>query len=560
MHLPTVRVLGGFGGVGVKGAARSVSAAVTLLALAIPLNIGYAQIAGLPASAGLATLVVPAIVFALLTTSRQLVAAPDASAAALVASALAPLAADGSVHYAALAAAQAIVGGIVFGLFWLFRLGFLADFLSEAVLVGFVGGLAAEILVSQIAKMLGVSIEAEEFFAECWELITRIPEANLWSVVVSVLGIAVLVVGRRLAPGVPWALVVLVTTTVLVVVADLAARGVAVLGPVEAGLPPLQVPSVSLAEVVAVAPSALALTLVALAEGLLTARHYSERHGYAVDANAELLAFGGANVAAGLFGGFTVGSSASRTAAVDQARSPSQWAAVIAALLAIPLLLWGTALLAEIPAPALGAVVAVAVVPIIGFGRFRRLWRLRRSEFAVAASCFLGVLVLGPIRGVILAFLLAVVDVVRRAASPPVDALGRGWTRTRYVATTPAAEVDLPDGVVVLRFAAQVFFANATAFKETVTRLVEPPGTDVRAHALVIDAEAITDIDVTGSAALEASLEWCTSRDVRVVVSRLRVDLAETLARYGLLEGLEVFDTNADAVRAVALSRDDRAT
>lgn len=546
-----MRLFRGFGSVGVRGAASGASAGITLLALAVPLNIGYAQIAGLPPLAGLATLVVPAIVFALLTTSRQLVTAPDASAAALVASSLAPLAAPGSVEYLDLAAAQAIVGGVFFALFWLFRLGFLADFLSEAVLVGFVGGLAAEILVDQIAKMLGLQLDAEEFFAECWELVTQLPHLHGWSALVAAVALVILLAGRKVSQRFPWALVVLVVTTLLVMWADLENRGVAVLGPVEGGLPPLHVPAVDIGDVLAVAPSALALTLVALAEGLLTARSYAERHGYRVDPNAELLAFGGTNVAAGLFGGFSIGSSASRTAAVDQAKSRSQWATVVAAALALALLLWGTGLLTNIPSPALGAIVGFAVVPILGVQELGRLWRLRRSEFAVAVACYLGVLVLGPIRGVLVAFLLSVIDVVRRAADPPVDTLGRASGRTRFVSRTRTPEVSLPDGVVVLRFAAPVFFANASTFQERAADLVAPEDAPP-ARVLVIDAEGITDVDVTGSTAVKAVLDRCDELEVLVLVTRLRVDLATTLAGFGLLDRVEVFDTNAAAVEAVS--------
>jgi MFS superfamily sulfate permease-like transporter len=299
-HVPRIRILEGVRGVRRKDLPRELSAGVTLLALAVPLNIGYAQIAGLPPTAGLYTLIVPSIAFALLTTSRQLVAAPDAAAAALVASSLTGLADVGTEHYIDLAAAQALVCGAIFALCWLFRLGFLANFLSEAVLVGFVGGLAIEILLSQAAKMLGVSLQGEEFFEELTSLITQLPEANAWSVLLAVLSAGIVLGGRRLSRTVPWALAVLMVTTLFTVAANLDEHGVSVLGEVPSGLPPVRVPQIDASDWVAVAPSALALTMVALAEGLLTARRYAERNHYPVDANAELLAFGGTNAQQGL--------------------------------------------------------------------------------------------------------------------------------------------------------------------------------------------------------------------------------------------------------------------
>jgi high affinity sulfate transporter 1 len=549
--------------VGLRGVSRKdlpgeVSAGVTLLALAVPLNIGYAQIAGLPPTAGLYALIVPGIAFALLTTSRQLIAAPDAAAAALVASSLSGLAGAGTDHYIDLAAAQAVVCGGIFLLCWIFRLGFLANFLSEAVLVGFVGGLAVEILLSQVAKMLGVSLEGEDFLVELKSLITQLPETSGWSVLLAALAAAIVLGGRRLARGVPWALVVLVVTTLVTVAGDLADRGVSVLGDVPSGLPPVHVPRIDAGEWAAVAPSALALTMVALAEGLLTARRYAERNHYPVDANAELLAFSGANVAAGFTGGFSVGSSASRTAAVDQARARSQIPTLVTAALATVLLLWGTGLLKNIPSPALAAVIAIAVVPILGVAELRRLWRLRRSEFWVGAVCLVAVLAVGPIRGVLVAVFISVIDVVRRAAAPPATTLGAFGHRDRYVAHDPGQST-VPDGVAVFRFAAPLFFANATTFRNYIQDLLDPDvqTDDTDRHArhvalrwLVLDCEGITDIDVTGSHALDATLTSCHDRGVTVVLSRVRQDLTATLAHYGLLERVVIYDSNGAAVAA----------
>ncbi len=209
--------------------------------------------------------------------------------------------------------------------------------MSEAVFVAFVGGLAIEILLSQAAKMLGISLQGEEFLEELTSLVTQLPEANGWSILLASLSAVIVLGGRRLSRTVPCALAVLVVTTLVTVAAKLDERGVSVLGEVPSGLPPLRVPHIDASEWIAVAPSALALTMVALAEGLLTARRYAERNHYAVDANAELLAFGGTNAAAGVTGGFSIGSSASRTAAVDQVGARSQIPMLVVASLAVAL-------------------------------------------------------------------------------------------------------------------------------------------------------------------------------------------------------------------------------
>ena len=308
-----------------KNFAREAVAGVTLLAIAVPLNIGYAQIAGLPPTAGLYALVVPAVIYALVVSSRQLVASPDAAAAALVASSIGGLAVAGSADYVTLALAQAILSGVMFALMAYFKLGFLATFLSKPILVGFVGGLALDILVSQVAKMLGVKIDSGgEFVDKVGDLFTGLGTIYGWSVAISVAALAVLLIGRRLARAVPWALIVLILATILVVTADLDSAGVDVLGKVEAGPPTLTWPIIDWTTWLLLVPSAIALTMVTTAEGLLVSRAYGEQHRYPTRPNRDLLAFGLGNIASGATGGFAIGSSTSRTAAMDQLGSRTQ--------------------------------------------------------------------------------------------------------------------------------------------------------------------------------------------------------------------------------------------
>jgi SulP family sulfate permease len=253
-------------GLTLRNSGREALAGVTLLAIAVPLNIGYAQIAGLPATAGLYALILPSVVYALVVSSRQLVASPDAAAAALVASSLGGLAVAGSDNYLVLAFAQAIMCGVIFILCSVFKLGFLASFLSKPILVGFVGGLALDILVSQVAKMLGVKINSGgEFVEKVGDLFAGLHTANGWSILISVGSIVVLVAGRRIAPVVPWALIVLVVSTLLVVTTNLEADGVAVLGAVKAGPPKLDWPILPWSTWLQLVPSAIALTLVTMA-------------------------------------------------------------------------------------------------------------------------------------------------------------------------------------------------------------------------------------------------------------------------------------------------------
>ena len=536
---------------------RELLAGVTLLAIALPVNIGYAQIAGLPATAGLYALIVPAAIWALAASSRQLVASPDAAASALVASSLGGLAVAGGKDYATLALAQAIIGGAMFLICAFFKLGFLANFLSKPILTGFVGGLALDILLDQVAKMLGVKIQSgEEFVVKVEQLITGLPTLNIWSVLIATVSIAIIIVGRRLLPRVPWALVALALATILTATLGLEEAGVAVLGTVQAGPPQLTWPIISWGSWLALIPSAAALTIVAMGEGLLVSRAYAGKRNYPVNLNRDLFAFGAANIAAGATGAFTMGSSTSRTAAMDQAGSRTQVPALVTAVATLLLVVFGTSVLEHIPSPAIGAIITVAVVPLLGFSEMAALWRVRKFEFAVAAACFLTSLLVGPIQGILVAFVLALVNLAKRASDPPADVLdAQDVPEGALMGVQPRGFVTAP-GIVVIRFAAQVFFANASAFKDAVESAVSDAREEVR-H-VVIDCESITDIDVTGADSVAETKQWVLERGLTFGFSRVRPDFARILGEFGLDAGTTVYGTNADAIaRLTALDTAD---
>ncbi|MDQ0893898.1 SulP family inorganic anion transporter [Agromyces ramosus] len=535
-----------------KNFLRESMAGVTLLAIAVPLNIGYAQIAGLPPTAGLYALILPSIIYVLTVSSRQLVASPDAAAAALVASSVGGLAMAGSADYVTLALAQAILSGLMFLLLAVFKLGFLANFLSKPILVGFVGGLALDILVSQVAKMLGVKIDSGgEFVDKVVGLVTGLGTINGWSMLISAASIAVLLLGRRFARAVPWALVVLILATVLVAVADLDGAGVAVLGPVEAGPPALTWPAIDWMMWLALIPSAMALTMVTTAEGLLISRAYGDKRGYATSPNRDLFALGLGNIASGATGGFAVGSSTSRTAAMDQAGSRTQLPSLIMAAGTLLLLVFGTALLEDIPSPAIGAIVAIAIIPLLGIRDLVRLWRTDRFEFLIGLACFLVTLFIGSIPGILVAFVLALINLAKRAASPAIDVLaGTGEPGESLLDEAPRGSVTAP-GVVVVRLAAPLFFANGSVFSDAVKRavLAAPEGS---VRHVVVDMEAVTDVDVTGAESFEALASWLTARGIALGFSRVRVDARSRLEQLGLLGESPVFDTNRAAIAALA--------
>lgn len=557
-RLAPPRVLEAVRGVQGAGLTRELLAGVTLAALMIPLNIGYAQVAGLPPIVGLYAAILPSIAFALFAHTRHLVASPDAAIAAMIVALVGSLAPVGDPRYVQLVFAQSLLCGIIFVAFWAFRLGFLANFLSHAVLVGFITGLGIEVLTSQIEKILGVSVHAEGFFRELGTLALTIPAANLWSVAIGVGTIVVIRLLKQLAPQIPGALVALALATALVAALGLEQRGVSVLGTLPSGLPGLGLPQVSIGDYLALLPGALALSAVTLAEAPLIARRYAQKYGEPLDVNQDLFAFGVANAAAGISGGFAVGSSASRTAAMDSVGARSQIPGLVAGLVVALVLLFFTDLLALLPNAALAGIVANAVVGLIEVGEFRELWRVRRSEFWIAATACVAVLTLGALQGVIIAFLLSTIDLVARAARP----------RTAVLAPTPDGQsYELPEGeprtvtrpgLVIYYFGAPLYFANASLLQEQVKGLVARAPAPVR--WFVLDAAAITDIDTTGAEALRQVAEELRAAGVVFAISRLEPPLPELLERYELLEAIgthQLYATNRAA--AAAFERAERA-
>lgn len=532
---------------------RELLSGVTLIAIAMPLNIGYAQIAGLPPTAGLYALVLPTIVWVVLTSSRQLVASPDASAAALVAGSVGGLAAAGSQNYATMALAQAIICGVLFLAMAVFKLGFLANFLSRPILIGFIAGLALDVFVSQVAKMLGVHIDSGADFTEkLTQLVTGLDTVNLWSVAISVGAIGILLLGRKLLPVAPWALVVLVVATATVALTHADGFGVKVLGDVPAGPPVLTWPVMEWHQWIALVPSAIALTMVATAEGLLVSRSYGEQHRYPTNANRDLLAFGAANIAAGASGSFAVGASTSRTAAMDQAGSRTQVPSLVLAAGTILLLLFGTALLAEIPSPAIGAIVGIAVLPLFGIDEFRELWRLSRFEFWIGASCLAATVLVGAIAGIVVAFVFALINLARRAANPAIDVLAENDDAAASLLENAPDGAVTAEGVIVVRMAAPLFFANGTVFAQSVQQAIDAADRTTVRH-LVVDMAAITDVDVTGSRAFDGLRAWLRDAGIGLAFSRVRSSARSRLTRFGVVRDTDpVYDTNRAAVAALA--------
>jgi sulfate permease, SulP family len=522
-----------------------VLAGITLVALSLPMNIGYASVAGLPATAGVYASIVPVLVFAVTTGSRRLVFGPDATIAALLGAVLLPVAAMG-VDPVTAALGVGLLTGVLLLLAWLLRLGGLARFLSHAVLVGFIAGLAVEILTSQARKILAVDVHAEGWLREVVGIVGSLPRASAASVAVGAGTIVIVRLLRRVVPRAPGSLVALVVVSGLV--AWFGPGDVAVLGPVPAGLPVPTFPSLPLAAWVELLPVALAIAALVIAEGVLISQKEGRRHGEEIAPNDEVFAYGVSNVTTAVFGGMPVGASASRTAALAATGARSQVPALVAALTAALVALFATGLLAAIPTAALAGLVANAVMALVDLPTFRHLARVRRSEFAIAVGCAVAVLLLGPLPGLVVAALATAIDVVRRAAAMP-------WVELTVAPSEPDGRYATGQGHVterglrLLRPEGPLFFANADVVRATLRAVVADP--DLR--WLVIDLEAVADIDPTAAEALADGITAARAAEVVVAFSRVRGPISDLLAGYGLAEAVgpdHIFATNRAAAAA----------
>ncbi len=550
---------------------REISAGVTLAALMIPLNIGYAQVAGLPPVFGLYAGIIPLVIFAIFTSSRHVVGSPDAPIAAIMGAMLIGFAPIGDPLRVQYALALALLCGLLFFLFWFFRLAFLANFLSRAVLAGFITGLGIEVLTNQVRRMLGAahgelsglaavaehlhgamatSVDTTGYFVELVALVESVPHANIYSVAIGLGTFAIVRLMKKYAPKVPAALIALVLMTVIAGVLGLDQKGVKVLGAMPSGLPSLTLPDVPLADYMRLLPGALAVVGITLCEALLLVRSCSRKNNTRADGNQVLFAYGMASIASGFTGSLVSGPSASRTAAMDAAGSRTQLSSLIAAATVALVMVFFTDQLAYLPTAALAGVVASAVLNLIEVRELQEFWHMRRSEFWVAAVCLLSVLVFGPLQAVVIAFLLATIDLLRRASRPGTWVLKEAPDGSHFIPEGTDHAPDTP-GIIFYRFGAPLYFANATLFEEEVEKLVTQAATPVK--WFVLDAEAMVDIDTTGLETLHQVLTMLSKRGVTVAVSRANQSTAALLANYHLMHLIgenRLYPTNRHAIAA----------
>jgi high affinity sulfate transporter 1 len=537
-----------------------VVAGVTVAALALPSAMAYAALAGVPVSAGLYALLLPVLAYAVFGSAPRVVVGPEGTVSLLIATVIAPLAAGGTTQYASLAALLAIMVGVVFLLARLARLGWIADYFSQAVLVGYITGVAIVLILGQLGKLLGVSSHAEGTIRTTLDIAGQVGNANRATVVVGAVSLALLIVAGRISKRLPGALVVVILGIVASWALDLAAYGVSISGPVPSGLPSLEIPDVSRADLRALVVAALAVFLVAFSDSILTARSFAARHHEVVDANQELLAFGVAQISAGVTQSIPVGTSGSRTAVNDDMGATSQVSGLAAAGAIAVILMFLTAPMEYLPSAVLGAVIVYAAAKLIDPTLWRELARSSRVEVVIAAVTILGVVMIGVLQAIIVAVLLSVADIIRRAARPADAVLGWSAQDDRYVDVVDQPDAGISAGVVVYRIQDRLFFANAHYFKRRLWAAVDGAPKPVR-H-VVLDGSFISDLDASAEVALREVIDGLRERNIEFHLARAAQELRIRLDSVGLVEaiGPEHFHgTVSAAVEACRHSPDDTA-
>ena len=530
-YLPGISVLRGYQRSWLRG---DLLAGVTVAAYMVPQVMAYAEVAGLPPIAGLWAAVAPLVAYAILGSSRQLSVGPESSTALITATAVGVLVAGDQQNYAGTAAALALAVGAICLICWLARLGFLANLLSHPVLIGYMAGSAGLMIVSQLGKVSGIAVEGDSVLSELRSFVTHLGEAHLPTVLVAAGTFVLLVALQRLLPRWPGPLIAMVLAAVAVAVLDVDQMGVKTIGRVPRGLPPAAIPDFSTIDFGTLLPAALGVTIVAYTDNVVTARAFAARRREVIDARQEFLALGAANLGAGLFSGFPVSSSGSRTVIGDAVGSRTQlYSLVTAAIVLLTMLFLGPAL-ATFPLAALGALVVFAALRLIDFAELRRIARFRRSELFLALATTAAVLIFDVLYGIAVAVALSILDLLRRIARPHDGILG-------YVPGL-AGMHDIDDyatgrqvpGLLVYRYDAPLFFANAEDFKQRA--LASADAADPPVEWFLLNAEANTEVDLTAVDALEEVRRTLAGRGIVFALARVKFELREILASAGFID------------------------
>jgi len=533
-----------------SAAVRDSLAGINLASVDIPQVLGYARIAGMPVVTGLYTALLPLLAFTIFGSSRHLVVAADSATAAIFSGSLSPMAAPGSEKYIALVGAVALLTALWLLAARIFKLGFLADFLSRTVLTGFLAGVGLQVGIAMLSDMFGIAAPSHFSLIRLWEVARNLSHANLPTLSLSVLVAGAILLGNRFLRRWPISLLAVVGTIAASAAFHLDSHGIAVIGPIPGGLPSIRLPAVTWSEVLALVPVSISCFVMIVAQSAATARSFAVRYHEKIDSDADILGLSAANLAAAVSGTFVVNGSPTQTAVAEHVGARSQIAQWVLAG-AVLLVLWvATAPLQYLPRCVLASIVFTIAVGMIDLRRLRGIHRESPGEYYLAIATAATVVALGVEQGILLAIALSLFRHVRHSYRPHTmilapDATGR-WIP---IPATPGTTTE--PGIIVYRFGADLFYANQNRFADEVRALVAHAPTPI--HCFIVDAGAITDIDYSAAQSLLELLEDLERRKVSMVFGRVNYYLRSDMDRHGITAAIgegRIFPTLHEAIAA----------
>jgi sulfate permease, SulP family len=536
---------------GRDAALRDVAAGVILASMNIPQVLGYARIAGMPLVTGLYTVLTPLIAFAAFGSSRHLVVAADSATAVIFSSSLSHMATPASEKYVALVGMVALLTAGFLFLAWIFKLGFLADFLSRTVLVGFLSGVGLQVGIAMLGDMLGVAVSSRSTLGQVWEILHALPKSNLPTLALSAFVAISILLGRRIAPRVPLSLFAVIGSIAASAAYGFAAHGIATIGPVPGGLPKIGFPDVTWREALSLLPVAASCFVMIIAQSAATSRAFASRYHERVDSDADILGLSAANAVAAASGAFVVNGSPTQTAMADRAGARSQIAQLVFAGVVLLVLLFLTGPLQYLPRGVLASIVFTIAVGMIEVKALRDIRQQSPGEFYLAVVTAASVVAIGVEQGILLAIALSLFRHVHHSYSPhTVMLVPDAHDRWAPVAAEPGQQTE--PGLIVYRFNSDLFYANANRFADEVRRLIERAPTQV--EWFVVDAGPIVDIDYSAAQSVRDLLDSLAKQKVTIVFARVSSYLRSDMDRHELTEVIgkrRIFSTMHEAIEAV---------
>jgi len=524
---------------------KDLIAGLSVAAIAMPVGIAYAGIAGLPLQTGLYSCILPMIIYALFGSSRQLIVGPDSATCILVAAAISPLAAAGSDSYVSLSIMLALMTGILSIVFAVFRLDFIANFLSKPILNGYLNGLAISIIVGQFGKVFGFDLKPQGIFRMLYEFFSKIPDTHLITFAFGLTVFILLRVFKKFLPVLPAPFLFVAAGIIIVYVFDLGKSGMSLVGSIPSGFPSIGIPAFDLSETGDLFVKSLGIVLISYCSFMLTNKSFAAKNGYQINANQDLYALGFANISSGLSQGFVISGADSRTAVADNAGGKTQMTSIIASLIIIMVLLFFTETLKYLPVAILGAIVISASIGLFNFEYLKNLYLVSRPEFYLAVITSLCVLTIGVLPAVIFAVCLSLLVLLARASKPHDAILGRSVDKNTYIDILEDSGVKSIPGLLIYRFDAQLLFFNADYFRERINHYINK--SEDKIDCLIIDAETIVLTDITGAEILSELISGLNNRGITVFIARSKFKFNSMIYKTGIDKKAKIFSTVHEA-------------